>query len=103
MAARRKDTGRLINLAVHKNKIENRNKRTRSKEASGRVEKIVREADIRAYAFVGIGADGKGYAAWDTGAIMPMWSFAPTINAILETDMVDSLDTEDWVPPLTNK
>lgn len=66
--------GGRVQLSVHRNKLESRRKRALAKELQRDTEKLVRENDIRAYAVVGIGADGKAYALWDTGAILPMWA-----------------------------
>lgn len=95
-------TKAAVNLTVHKNTVERRRKRELAKEVQTRVEKVTREADIRAYAFVGIGSDGKAYAVWDTGQVMPMWCFGSAMASILQRDMEEHLDTEDWKPPIIN-
>ena len=61
------------------------------------------ENDIRAFAFVAIDADGKAYAQWDTGSIIPMWSFAPTVAEILRQDVVNSGVEETWKPNLSER
>ena len=90
-------------LSVHRNKVEARRKRELAKDLQNRTEALVRENDIRAFAIVGIGADGKGYAFWNTGAILPMWAFADTIATILRRDIENSGVEEDWKPSLTLK
>jgi len=55
---------RPVSLQAHKNTVENRRKRSLAKKATSAVEAIIRERDIRAYAFIGIGSDGQAYASW---------------------------------------
>ena len=93
---------RPINLTVHKNTIEKKQKRELAKDAQRRVERVIRECDLRAYAFVGIGADGSAYAVWDTGAIMPMWCFGGAMASILQCDMENEIEGDDWKPPLVS-
>jgi hypothetical protein len=92
-----------ISLTLHKNKVESRRKRELARDVMRGVEAMVRERDIRAYAFVGIGADGKAYASWDTGNILPMWAFADTVATVLKEDIKSSDVTDGWVPNLTLK
>lgn len=92
---------KVANLSAHKNTVEARRKRTLAKELRSGVERMVRTADIRAYAVVGIAADGSAHAIWDTGAILPMWGFPDTIAAVVRIDMENSDAKEDWRPALT--
>jgi hypothetical protein len=87
-------------LAVHRNTVESRRKRALAKQLTERTAKLVRDADIRAYAVVGIAADGSVHALWDTGAIMPMWAFPDTIGNALRRDMENTDVDEDWRPAL---
>lgn len=87
-------------LAVHRNTVEARRKRELAKDLQKRTEKMVRDHDIRAYAVVGIGADGKAYAVWDTGAVLPLWAFADTVSTILRNDIACSKVVDDWRPNL---
>jgi hypothetical protein len=91
---------KTTSLSVHRNTIEQRRKRELAKDATKRVEAIIREKDVRAYAFVAIGSDGMMYAVWDTGKILPMWAFPDTMSAALRRDIEESGVVEDWVPPL---
>lgn len=94
---------KVLRLHLHKNKIENHRKRELAKDLSRKVEALVREKDIRAYAIVGIGADGQAYALWDTGACLPMWAFPDTIAYALRED-IRALDiVDDWRPSLPLK
>lgn len=93
----------VTKLSVHRNKVESRRKRELAKELQSRTEAMVRENDIRAYAVVGIASNGKAYAIWDTGAILPMWAFADTFATTLRRDIEDSGVEEDWQPNLTLK
>lgn len=92
-----------VSLTVHRNTVERHRKRALAKELQGRVEALVREQDIRAYAVVGIGANGEAYALWDTGAILPMWAFPATVREVLRADMQSSGIEDDWRPTLTVK
>jgi hypothetical protein len=92
-----------VSLSVHKNKVESRRKRELARDVTRGVEAMVRERDIRAYAFVGIGSDGKAYASWDTGNILPLWAFADTVATVLKRD-IETADIDDgWVPSLNLK
>lgn len=92
-----------VSLTVHKNKIESRRKRELAKDAQSQVEAIIRENDVRAYAFVAISADGSAYARWDTGAVLPLWSFAETVAHVLREDIRSTGAADDWRPNLTLK
>lgn len=89
-----------VTLSVHRNTVENRAKRERAVYAQKRVETIMRENDVRAYAFVAIGANGKMYSTWDTGAILPQWAFPATVAYALQRDLEDHGVEEDWKPTL---
>lgn len=90
----------VVHLTVHKNTIERRRKRLLAREMAAAAGDMARERDIRAWAIVGLGADGRAYAAWDTGAVMPKWAFAATMADILRCDVNESETEEDWKPPL---
>lgn len=90
----------IRSLSVHKNKIEARRKRELSEDLTRRVKALVKEEDLRAYAIVGISAEGKAFALWDTGAIIPMWAFADTIGNALRRNIEESGVSEDWKPAL---
>lgn len=92
---------KTVSLHVHKNKIESRRKRQLAKCLQRNVEALVREEDIRAYALVGINSQGKAFAMWDTGAVLPQWAFADTVAGILRKDIEDAAVEEDWRPSLT--
>ena len=92
-----------VSLTVHKNKIENRRKRDLAKSVVSGVEAVIKENDIRAYAFVGIAANGDAHAIWDTGNILPLWAFAPTVGEVLKTDVRNSEVEDGWHPELPPK
>lgn len=87
-------------LSLHKNSIERRRKREMSDSLVTHVRKMVRECDVRAYAVVGIGADGKARAVWDSGGVMPLWAFGETMGAVLREDVLNHVEDDDWRPPL---
>src|SRR5436190_2436808 len=90
-----------VKLNVHRNTVEARRKRTLSKELRNHTAKMVRDNDIRAYAIVGIAADGQAHAIWDTGAVLPIWAFADVVSHILREDIRTSDPVDDWRPVLT--
>lgn len=92
-----------IRLGLHINKVEARRKRALAAALVRDTGKMVRDYDIRAYAVVGIGADGRAHCIWDTGAILPMWAFPATVHAALMRDLECSTVEEDWKPALTVK
>lgn len=99
----RSDMAKAVSLTAHRNKVEARRKRELARDIAERTTKLVRDKDIRAFAFVAIDAAGRMHALWDTGAIMPMWAFPDTIGNALRRNMEDSGVREDWRPALTLK
>lgn len=95
--------GKSVSLSLHRNKVEARRKRDLARVASRAVEEIVRTNDVRAFAFVAIDASGAAHCQWDTGAILPIWAFAPTVSAALQRSVEYSGVDEDWKPSLTLK
>lgn len=85
-----------VSLTVHRNTIEGRKKRERAREASARVLGIMRQEDIRAYAFVGIAADGGVFCTWDTGGIVPMRVFPGVVREALSDDIFGSEVEDDF-------
>lgn len=90
-----------VSLSLHKNTIERRRKRELASAAKTDVESIIRQHDVRAYAFVAIGADGKSHSVWDTGNILPMWAFADTVATVLREDIIAAGVEDGWKPNLT--
>lgn len=91
---------KVVSLSVHKNTVERRRKRATAGEMAQFAKKMAMDADIRAYAIVGIGADGGVCSVWDTGGILPMWSFPATVSEALSRDMQNSGLDDDWRPSL---
>lgn len=90
-----------VSLSVHRNTIESRRKRELARECKRSVERLIAECDIRAYAIVGIAADGEPHALWDTGAILPMWAFPEIVAATLRESILQSVGEglkDDWRP-----
>ena len=94
---------KTVSLSAHRNTVEHRRKRTLSRELRRGVEKMVRDEDIRAYAIVGIAANGSAFALWDTGAILPLCAFADTVSHLLRDSIRDAGIVDDWRPSLTAK
>ncbi len=89
-----------VSLTAHKNTVAGRAKRELAKDWGHTVEAMIRENDIRCMAVVGIGADGRAFAKWDTGGIVPLYGFPETIGAILRTDVEASRVPEDYKAPI---
>ncbi len=87
-------------LSCHKNTVEKRRNRQIAKDITRSGAKMCRDADIRAYALVGIDANGRSHCEWDTGSILPLWSFPSTIERMLARDIEESGIEETWKPPL---
>lgn len=85
-----------VSLSVHRNTIEGRKKRERARDASAQVLNLMRQEDIRAYAFVGIAADGGTFALWDTGGIVPMRVFPSVVREALSDDIFNSGIEDDF-------
>lgn len=92
-----------VSLTVHRNTVEKRRKRALAADVAARTSGIIRRNDIRAYAFVAFDAQGKVFATFNTGAIMPMWAFPQTVGIALDRHMEDAGVAEDWRPSLTLK
>lgn len=90
---------KVLSISVHQNRKEDRRKREMGREVSHGIEKKVRDADLRAYAFVGIDAKGRAHCLWDTGAVMPLWCFPSAVSAMLQNDIEEAGVAEDWKPP----
>lgn len=92
---------RTVNLTAHKNTLAGRQKRDRAKEAGSRVEAMIRENDIRSFAFTGLASDGRAFTFWDTGGIVPLFGFPETMGAILRIDVDRVGVAEDYQAPVT--
>ena len=90
-----------LSLSVHRNGIEARRKRELAGRLSRQIPDLVKGADVRAYAFVALDSEGKSRCLWDTGGIVPLWSFADMVGAMLRRDIEESGVDEDWKPSLS--
>jgi len=86
-------------LTEHRNTIEKRHRKEIQADMVQGVKSIGTQ-DVRAYAIVAITADGNAHCRWDTGSIMPLWAFAPTIQAALAREIEESGVDETWKPDL---
>lgn len=89
-----------ISLTVHRNTVERRRKRIVADEMAYLARKMTMDTDIRAYAIVGIAADGGVCSFWDTGGVLPMWAFPATVAEALTRNMRNSGVDDDWRPSL---
>jgi hypothetical protein len=62
---------------------------------------MIRENDIRSFAFVGLANDGRAFAFWDTGGVVPLFGFPETMGAILRLDVERSSVAEGYMAPVT--
>lgn len=90
-----------VNLSVHKNKVAARRKRNLADALTRDTAKMIKENDIRAYAVVGIAANGEAHALWDTGNCMPLWAFPSVVGEVLRADVAGVED--EWRPDLPLK
>ncbi len=88
----------VTRLTLHKNKIEGREKRLLADDFSVTVRNMIRENDIRCMAFVGISSDGRAFAEWDTGGIVPLYGFPEALHAVLCRSVESSGVEEDYKP-----
>ena len=92
---------RPVALAVHRNTLEHRRKREMAKHASTLIGGSIRETDIRAYAFVGLTADGGAICWWDTGGVIPLFAFTDVMASMLRKNIAESGVDEEWKPGLS--
>jgi len=89
-----------VNLTAHRNTIEKRRKHAFAKDFAANVGNIIAENDVRCAAFIGIGADGRAFAWWDTGGLVPMYGFPETMGAVLKHSVEESNVQEDFKAPI---
>lgn len=89
-------------LSVHRNTIERKHRRDMATAAKADL-KAIMEHDVRAYAIVAINSEGDAMAAWDTGAIMPIWAFPVTVSQILDADIRNADVEDEWKPSLAER
>lgn len=64
---------------------------------------ISNSGNIVAYAVVAISDDGRAFAGWDTGGVVPMWAFPSTIAQIVREDLAESGVEDDFRRPLIDR
>lgn len=92
-----------VNLALHKSQIERKRRKDIRRDMTKAASSINDNANIVAYAIVGMSDDGRCFAAWDTGGVLPMWGFPETVKGIIDQDMRDSNVDEDFKRPLIDQ
>lgn len=90
------------NLSIHRNTIERRHRKQMQAEMV-RASKAIGDGDVIAYATVAIMSDGNARASWDSGAAVPLWSFADVIAGVLRQDIDHSGLEDDWRPSLQER
>lgn len=89
-------------LTVHKNTIERQHRKSMQADMV-HAAKSMGNQDVVAYALVAFRSDGGAMCHWNTGSIMPMWGFAPTVQEIIIEDMRQSGVDDTWRPSLTER
>lgn len=89
----------IVSLSVHRNTLRRRKRQEAQRELLGEIRRLVTSSDCRAYAVVVMDADGTARTMWDTGRIVPLWSFGSTIAHILNEDIRDAGTVDDNLPP----
>lgn len=90
------------NLSVHRNTLAKKHR----KDMQAHMIDAARRGgtqDVRAFALVTIRADGSVWSEWDSGSIMPLWAFAPTIAEALKRDLEESGVDDTWRPELSER
>lgn len=91
----------MAKLTVHKSNIDRKRRHEVRADMRQHAQQMASTNNVRAFAIVALTDDGRALAAWDTGGVVPMWSFASTIKAVLQSDMENNLDCEDFKAPIT--
>lgn len=89
-------------LSAHKSQIERRRRKAVRSEMVGAARDMASRNNVVAYAIVGMSDDGRCFAAWDTGGILPMWAFPATAWEVLRVSMASSGVEDDFKKPLTD-
>ena len=94
---------KAVNLSLHKSQIERQRRREVRKDMLKAVNGISNSANIVCYAIVGLSDDGRAFARWDTGGVIPIWAFPDTLGEVLRQDIADSGVPEDFKRPLIDR
>lgn len=92
-----------VSLALHKSNLERTQRRDRRKQVVADAKAITSQNNIAAYAIVAMSDDGRCFATWDTGGIIPLWGFPEAVQAILSADIGASGVEEDFRKPLIDR
>jgi hypothetical protein len=92
-----------ISLAAHKSNIERTRRRDIRKQVVADAKAITSQNNVVAYAVVAMSDDGRCFATWDTGGVIPLWGFPEAVRAILDHDIGASGVAEDFRKPLIDR
>ncbi len=87
-----------VSLSVHKSNLERRERAQVRSEMTAAAKSMASQQEIVSYAIVGFDRNGRAFAAWDTGRIMPKWAFPGAIGRVLDFDT--STVDDDYIAPL---
>lgn len=92
-----------VSLTAHKSNIERTRRKTVKQDMQATVRNMSNNGNIVAYAIVGLSDDGRAFAGWDTGGLLPMWAFPDTVCNVLRCDIAESEVDEDFRRPLLDR
>lgn len=92
-----------VSLAIHKSNIERTRRKTVREDMRRSAVMMSNSGNIVAYALVAFSDDGRAFASWDTGGIIPMWAMAPTVSEALRSDIEASGIEEDFKKPILDR
>lgn len=87
-----------VSLTAHKSQIERTARKTIRTEMVGAAQAMASDHNILSYAIVGFDDEGRAFAAWDTGKIMPKWAFPAAVFRVLDRDC--DMVEDDYKAPL---
>jgi hypothetical protein len=94
---------KTFSLSAHKSQVERRRRKRVRDEMQKQAKEMASQNNIVAYAIVGLSDDGRAFAAWDTGGVVPMWAMPHTVAELLRADMEQSGVEEDFRKPLIDR
>lgn len=92
-----------IRLSVHKSNIERTRRKTVREDMRRAAVGMSNSGNIVAYALVAFSDDGRAFASWDTGGVIPMWAAPQTVAGVLRADMDESGIDDDFKKPILDR
>jgi hypothetical protein len=92
-----------VSLSLHKSQIERKRRRCVRAEIVHAAKAITSQNNVCAYAVIAMSDDGRCFAQWDTGGVIPLWGFPEAVQVILAEDIAASGVPEDFRKPLIDR